>query len=65
MPFHFYFLIVMVMAAPFIIAIVTYNVCRKLARIRAKHGEPQPTARPQRQTYFYPTREMDGNWPHL
>jgi hypothetical protein len=61
MPFRFHFLILMVLAAPFIIATVTYSVCRKLGQIGARRSETPPTVKPPRQTYFYPTREIDGN----
>ena len=63
MPFRYYFLVVLVLVAPFIITFVTYQICRKAAVLPG--GESQPACKGQRRTYFYPTRELDGDGSYI
>jgi hypothetical protein len=65
MPFRFHFLVLLELSAPFIIAFVTYSVCRKFGQRAELRSESAKKITPARQTYFYPTRDIGGNWPGL
>ena len=61
MPIRSYVLIVLVVAAPFIVTIVTYRICRKAAAQAHNGPTPKVAGKAQRRTFFYPTRELDGD----
>jgi hypothetical protein len=65
MPFRFHFLVMLALSAPFIIAFVTYSVCRKFGQLAGLRCESPKKITSARKTYFYPTRDVDGNWPGL
>jgi hypothetical protein len=60
-PFRFYFLIVLALAAPFIITIVTYRICRKSTAQAHSGRKLKLVGKVPRRTFFYLTRELDGD----
>jgi hypothetical protein len=57
--FRFY-LLPLLIASPLIVAYAIYRVRQALGR-NAQANSTQPAAKAARRTYFYPTRELDGN----
>jgi hypothetical protein len=55
-----YLLPLLVIASPLIVAYAIYRVRQALER-RAQANPMQPATKATRRTYFYPTRELDGN----
>jgi hypothetical protein len=55
-----YLLPLTVIASPLIVAFMIYRVRRTLGR-NAQENPTQPATKATRRTYFYPTRELDGN----
>lgn len=60
MSIRLYLLPLLVIAAPLIAAYAIYRVRRALGR-NAQANPTQPATKATRRTYFYPTRELDGN----
>ena len=61
MEFRFNLLTLLLLAAPAIISLVIYRVCKYLGTLAGREKVLPPAAGKPRPTYFYPTREMDGN----
>jgi hypothetical protein len=59
-PFRFYLLPLLVVASPLVVAYTIYRVRQAFGR-RAQKTPAQPATKAARRTYFYPTRELDGN----
>ncbi len=61
MEFHFNLLTLLLLACPVILSLVIYGVCKYLGTLADRERIlPQAGVKPRR-TYFYPTREIDGN----
>ena len=60
MDFRFHLLGLLLLAAPLIMFCAIYSICKKLGAVAGRETVPPPAAKP-RPTYFYPTRELDGN----
>ena len=60
MSFRFYLLSLLVVASPAFFALAVYRVRRTLRRHAQAKLKP-PATKVARRTYFYPTRELDGN----
>ena len=60
MSIQVYLLPLTVIALPLIVACAIYRVRRALGR-NAQTNPTQPAIKAARRTYFYPTRELDGN----
>jgi hypothetical protein len=58
--FRFYLLPLLVIASPMIAAYAIVRVHQALGH-RARGNPIQPATKTARRTYFYPTRELDGN----
>jgi hypothetical protein len=58
--FRFYLLPLLVVASPLIAAYAIVRVRQALGR-QAQENPTQPATKASRRTYFYPTRELDGN----
>ena len=60
MSFRFYLLPLFVIASPLIVACGIYRIRQAFGR-HAQANPTQPATNAARRTYFYPTRELDGN----
>jgi hypothetical protein len=58
--FRFYPLALLVIASPLIVAYAIYRV-RQALGYNARANSAPPATNVARRTYFYPTRELDGN----
>jgi hypothetical protein len=61
MPFHIPLLNLLIMASPFVIGIVTYWICCKLGAYAEAEHRAHTVREEAPRTYFYPSRELDGN----
>jgi hypothetical protein len=62
MDFRFHLLGLLLLATPITMFCAIYGICKKLGALAGKEAVRLPAAKP-RPTYFYPTRELDGNDP--
>jgi hypothetical protein len=59
--FRLYLLPLLVIGSPLIFAYAIYRVRQALGRNAQESPTQQSATRAARRTYFYPTRELDGN----
>jgi hypothetical protein len=58
--FRFYLLPLLVIASPLIVVYAIYRIRQAIGH-HALENPTQPATNVARRTYFYPTRELDGN----